>query len=350
LIRVVVVDDSEVCRATLRTILESERDIRVVGEASDGSQALRVIQRERPHLVTMDLQMPGASGFDVIEEIMAKNPVPILVVTGQSRRSGAAAFEAIRRGALQLAEKPLPGKSASAADLRAEVRLLSKVPVVWHVAGARSKPRLRRSTLPVPSAATRTLPLVVGIAASAGGPGAIATVLGQVPLPFASCIVLVQHLPKGFTASFVDFLKSRTKLKVKVVTDEAPREPGVVLVAPDDRHLVLADRHHLRAVELPPVDGFRPSATVLFRSLADQLGPSAVGVVLSGMGTDGAEGLLRMRKRGSLTIAQDEASSAVYGMPRAAVEAGAAELVLPLERIAFSLSREPGSKAASRTA
>jgi two-component system chemotaxis response regulator CheB len=339
LIRVVVVDDSEVCRSTLREILELDRDIRVVGEASDGSRALDVIRRERPHLVTMDLQMPGASGFDAIEEIMATSPVPILVVTGHSKKSGAAAFEAIRRGALQLAEKPAPGRSASANELRAQVRLLSKVPVVWHVAGARSKPRIRKSMSPKAAAPVPSphAPLLVGIAASAGGPGAVATLLGQMPSAFAGTIAVVQHLPKGFTGAFVDFLQSRTKLRVKLVSERAAREPGVVLVAPDDRHLVVTERSEFRAVELPRVDGFRPSATVLFRSMAEALGSGAIGVILSGMGTDGAEGLARMRRQGSLTIAQDEASSAVYGMPRAAVEAGAAELVLPLGQIAQAL-------------
>lgn len=318
-----------------------DRDIQVVGEANDGSQALSVILRQRPHLVTMDLQMPVGSGLDAIEEIMAKCPVPILVVTGHSKRSSAAAFEAIRRGALQLAEKPAPGRSSGATELRAQVRLLSKVPVVWHVAGGRNKPRPRRSV--APASLGRTVahpsgaPLVIGVGASAGGPGAIAMLLGQLPVPFAGCVAVVQHLPKGFAASFVDFLKSRTRLKVKLVTDRAPREPGAVLVAPDDRHLVLANRNEFVAVELPRVDGFRPSATVLFRSLADTFGPDAVGVVLSGMGNDGAEGLQRMRRRGSLTIAQDESTSAVYGMPRAAVEAGAAELVLPLNQIAPAL-------------
>ena len=364
-IRVVVVDDSEVCRSTLREILELDRDIRVVGEASDGSRALDVIRRERPHLVTMDLQMPVASGFDAIEEIMATFPVPILVVTGHSKRSGAAAFEAIRRGALQLAEKPAPGRSSSANELRAQVRLLSKVPVVWHVAGARSKPRIRKSVSPrAPSAAGHdapapagnrpspaVAPLIVGVAASAGGPGAIATLLGQIATPYAGCIAVVQHLPKGFAASFVEFLKARTRLRVKLVTERAPREPGVVLVAPDDRHLVLSGKNELSAVELPRVDGFRPSATVLFRSLADIIGAAAVGVILSGMGTDGAEGLVRMRKQGSLTIAQDEATSAVYGMPRAAVEAGAAELVLPLGQIAAALLQSgPARRARSRYA
>jgi two-component system chemotaxis response regulator CheB len=356
LIRVVVVDDSEVCRSTLREILEQDRDIRVVGEAVDGSRALEVIRRERPHLVTMDLQMPVASGFDAIEEIMAAFPVPILVVTGQSKKSGAAAFEAIRRGALQLAEKPAPGRSSSAHELRAQVRLLSKVPVVWHVAGARSKPRIRKSigprapSPPAPLPSVGSAPLIVGVAASAGGPGAIATVLAQIPATFSGCVAVVQHLPKGFAASFVEFLQSRTRLKVKLVSERAAREPGVVLVAPDDRHLVLNDRNELRAVELPRVDGFRPSATVLFRSLADMIGPGAVGVVLSGMGTDGAEGLERMRRRGSLTIAQDEATSAVYGMPRAAVEARAAELVLPLGQIAAALLQGGARRARSRYA
>ncbi len=342
MVRVVVVDDSAICRAALRETLEADGDIHVVGEATDGAKALDVITREKPHLVTMDLQMPGTSGFEAIEEIMAKLPVPILVVTGQSRRSSAAAFEAIRRGALQLAEKPPPGQSAAGNELRAQVRLMSKVPVVRHVAGSRDKSAHRPP--PVSGGATpphvvpTTAPPWVGVAASAGGPGAIATLLSQLPPSYPGCIAVVQHLPKGFAASFVDFLRSRTLLRVKLVSEGATREAGTVLVAPDDRHLVVSSKNQMRAADLPAVGGFRPSATVLFQSMADVLGPEAIGIVLSGMGTDGAEGLERMRRRGALTIAQDEATSAVYGMPRAAAERGAASRVLPLGKMAQALA------------
>jgi chemotaxis response regulator CheB len=156
-------------------------------------------------------------------------------------------------------------------------------------------------------------PLMIGVVASAGGPGAIATLLAQIPLPFAGCIAVVQHLPKGFAASFVDFLKSRTRLKVKLVTDRAPREPGVVLVAPDDRHLVMANRNELVAVELPRVDGFRPSATVLLRSLAETFGPDAVGVVLSGWAT-----IARVSTNASPRIAHHRARRATSASAAAA--------------------------------
>ena len=339
MVRVVIVDDSAVCRSALRETLEAGGGIRVVGEASDGAEVLKVITREKPHLVTMDLQMPGTSGFEAIEEIMAKHPVPILVVTGQSRKSSAAAFEAIRRGALQLAEKPPPGQSAAGNELRAQVRMLAKVPVVRHVAGSRDKLAQRSPAVapthrtPTHVAPATTVPLI-GVAASAGGPGAIATLLSQLPASFQGCVAVVQHLPKGFAASFADFLASRTRLRVKLVSDSAAREAGTVLVAPDDRHLVVSGKNLLRAVDSPPMGGFRPAANVLFQSMADILGAGGIGIVLSGMGTDGADGLERMRRQGSLTIAQDEATSAVYGMPRAAAERGAACLVLPLGKIA----------------
>ncbi|MET0592459.1 MAG: chemotaxis protein CheB [Polyangiaceae bacterium] len=349
MVRVVIVDDSAVCRSALRETLEADGDIRVIAEAADGASVLKVITRDKPHLVTMDLQMPGTSGFEAIEEIMAKHPVPILVVTGQSRGSSAAAFEAIRRGALQLAEKPPPGANPAASELRAQVRLLSKVPVVRHVAGSRDKLGLRTTgSLPTSRTAAHVSVAApsafVGMAASAGGPGAIATVLSQLSPSFEGCIAVVQHLPKGFAASFVDFLRTRTRLKVKVVTESAPREAGTVLVAPDDRHLVVASKNHVRAVDLPLVGGFRPSASVLFQSIADVLGSSAIGVILSGMGSDGADGLLAMRKLGAVTIAQDETTSAVFGMPRAAAERGAASLVLPLPKIAQALSDSVATK------
>ena len=338
-IRVVIVDDSPICRAQLRGILHADKALRVVGEAADGVRALETVSRKRPDLVTMDLRMPGADGLEVIERIMAENPVPILIVTGQATRRGReAVFEAIRRGALDLVEKPAMGALDAERELRTRVKLLAQVPVVRHVAGrrARAEPRLRSVAPAAPVSPAVRMP-VVGIAASAGGPAAVVEVVSRLSRDFPACIALVQHLPVGYAHSFAQFLQTRTALAVRVVDNAVNLETGVVFVAPDRRHLVLASPHTLSPLDGDEVDGHCPSATVLFRSLAKVIGGSALGVILSGMGNDGARGLLELKQRGGLTIAQRQESCAVYGMPRAAAETGAAELLLDPAEIAEEL-------------
>ena len=338
-IRVVIVDDSPICRAQLRSILHADKALRVVGEAADGTRALETVSSKRPDLVTMDLRMPGADGLDVIERIMAENPVPILIVTGQATRRGKeAVFEAIRRGALDLVEKPAMGALDAERELRTRVKLLAQVPVVRHVAGRRARAEPRpRSLAPVAPIVHAAKTRVVGLAASAGGPAAVVEVLSRLGRDFAACIALVQHLPAGYAHSFAQFLQTRTELTVRVVEHAATLEPGVVFVAPDRRHLVLASSHTLAPLDGAEVDGHCPSATVLFRSLAKTAGSSALGVILSGMGSDGARGLLELKERGALTIAQRQEGCAVYGMPRAAAEAGAAQLQLNPADIAGEL-------------
>jgi two-component system chemotaxis response regulator CheB len=329
-IRVVIVDDSPICRAQLRSILHADKALRVVGEAADGARALETVSRKRPDLVTMDLRMPGADGFEVIERMMAETPVPILIVTGQATRRGReAVFEAIRRGALDLVEKPAMGALDAERELRTRVKLLAQVPVVRHVAGRRARAEHRpRSLTPAAPVAHTAKTRVVGLAASAGGPAAVVEVLSRLDRDFPACVALVQHLPPGYAHSFAQFVQTRTELTVKVVEHATNLEPGVVFVAPDRRHLVLASPHTLAPLDGAEVDGHCPSATVLFRSLAKIAGSSALGVILSGMGNDGARGLLELKERGALTIAQRQEGCAVYGMPRAAAENGAAQLLL----------------------
>jgi two-component system chemotaxis response regulator CheB len=342
-IRAVVVDDSSVVRSSLRRMFEADPEIRVVGEASDGPTALAVVERVRPDIVTMDIGLPGMGGLEVIEEIMARFPVPILVVTGQSDLSNLT-FEAIRRGALDLAEKPIASLRGNAATaFSARLKLLAKVPVVVHVARGRRAAKesgARPAPQPLPKEKVRPFMQgpVVGIAASAGGPGALATLLGRFGPDFPGCFALVQHLPKGFTPAFAEFLRSRTSLEVIVADGPVAVRPGAIVLS-SDRHLIALDRDHFDARSDAAVRGFRPSANVLFESLARTHGKNAVGVILSGIGDDGVAGLSAMRKAGALTVAQDQATSAVFGMPRAAIECGAAELVRPIGAIADELFR-----------
>ena len=324
--RVVVVDDSAICRALVRQWLEAEADLEVVGEAADGETAIDVITRLRPAVATIDLRMPGMSGLEVVTSLMAKAPLPILVLTGAATHEEAGlAFEAVRRGALDLLLKPSGLDDDAIRALRARVRWLATVPVVRHIDG--HKPA---EPPPAPRRVLRASgdPVIVGIAASAGGPTALATVLGALSAELPICLAIVQHLPRGFAPSFVSFLQARCSLAVRLAEHGLAPRAATAVLAPDDRHLELVDGR-FALTQGPPVDGHRPSGTVLLRSLAP-LGQAAIGVVLSGIGRDGADGLRAMHDRHALTFAQDATSSVVYGMPRAAVEEGGAQQVLPV--------------------
>jgi two-component system chemotaxis response regulator CheB len=325
-LRCLVLDDSAICRARLRDILESEGDIKVVAEAENGKHVLELIAKNSPDILLVDLQMPGMDGHATIEQVMAHHPLPILVVTGQphgARRD--VVFESIRRGALDLAEKPARADSRAQARLRHMVRTLATLPVVRHVAGKLGSVA-RDFMLPTAVAAQgQARSVVLGIGASAGGPGPLATLLSDIPAGFPGAIAVVQHLPPGFTEAFAEFLRGRTTLRVRVPEGRVRIEHGSVYLAPDHRHLIAHDTLHFDVSAAPAVEGHRPAATVLLQSLATVFGSQAAGVILSGMGRDGVAGLLQMRAKGGLTLAQDRESSAVYGMPRAALESGAAQ-------------------------
>jgi len=334
--RIFVVDDSPMFREMLRGIVEADGDIAVIGEAATGESALALVDALQPDLVTVDIEMPGLGGLATIAQLMMRRPVPILVLTGQPTGEGSTlAFEAIGRGALEIASKSELGRDEGA-WLRSLVKQLGNVRVVRH-------PGVHRPPPPGPPPLVRAPSgrgcAIVGIAASSGGPSAIVDVLSALPPDFPGCIALVQHLPNGFVAPFERFLAERLELTVAVVHARTLPRPGSLLLPADDRHLLFADDGAFTVSSAPVVGGHRPSATLLFESLARVEGARAVGVILSGMGDDGAAGLLALRRAGAETIAQDEATSAIYGMPRAAVERGAASQVLPLGAIAAVLGR-----------
>jgi two-component system, chemotaxis family, protein-glutamate methylesterase/glutaminase len=341
-IRVLLLDDSAICRAQLRDILEADDEIEVVAEAHNGDQVLRMIDEASPQILLVDLQMPGTGGQETIERVMAHQPLPILIVTGQPegvRRQ--AVFEAIRRGALDLAEKPRHGDTKAEARLRAMVRELARVRVVRHVAGKLSRrdggPGLPTPIPPRPLDGSNS-PLVVGVAASAGGPRPLVSLLAAWPADFGAAVTVVQHLPNGFTTAFAEFLQSRIPLRVTIVKQLTRLEPGRVYLANDDEHLVALSDKQLGPDRSGAVEGHRPAATVLFESLAARLGARSCGVILSGMGKDGVAGMLKMKARGALTLAQEESGCAVYGMPKAAIESGAAVAALDPVALAREVS------------
>jgi two-component system, chemotaxis family, protein-glutamate methylesterase/glutaminase len=368
------VDDSLICRHEITEILQADGQIEVVGEGSRGEEALTLLDQHQPDMLVVDLVMPGQGGQETIALVMAKHPLPILVLTAQPEGvRQVAVFDAIRRGALDLAEKPRRGDRGAEEQLRRSICMLAHIPVVRHVAGnlsptpqrsaatagtrlGRSHPAhsgertqeratgtgLTESDRPwgsLPSDRATEGVLVVGIGASAGGPTPLATLLGGLPKDFPAAITVVQHLPVGFTDAFVEYLRGRIALAVKKVEGREPLRPGFVYLANDDQHLALINDRNVATVSSPPVEGHRPSVDVLFESLAKFHGRRGAGIILSGIGQDGVRGLLAMRNQGALTIAQSEESCAVFGMPQAALNFGAAQLVLSPEAMSSELQR-----------
>lgn len=333
-IRVVIVDDSELFQEAVSAALQVDGDINVVAQSYDGRQALKAVDRHRPDLVVMDIQMPIMDGLEAIERIMAEHPTPILVMTADTRgRDGQLAFEAMRRGALDLVMKPGQPDSQEDAALRKRVRLLARIPVIRHVRASTTRPAAKR-TRPDPAAIGVD---IIAIVASTGGPGALETILKNLPPSFTTPIVIVQHITDGFTDSLASWLSQATGRTVRTGKPGETLSPSGVYLAPDGHHIRLTSRRRISVTSDPPVTGHRPSGDALLESVGTAYGQRAVGVVLTGMGDDGARGLLAMKKAGGSTIAQDEASSAVFGMPRAAKQIGAVHRVLALDEIAGHL-------------
>ncbi len=327
-IRVLVADDSELFRELLARVVAAEPGFEVVAVAADGNAAAALARTLKPDVITMDLNMPDADGFSGIARIMAETPTPILVLTGN--RAEAVGFRALSLGALDILEKPQA--NADLGDygvlLRSRLRLLAGVKVIRHLRGLRE----RQASAEQPAARVE----LVAIGASLGGPRALAALLRGLPASFPAPLAIVQHIADGFTEGLASWLASESRLRVCEARDGDVLHPGRVLVAPSGRHLLVGDGV-VRLSDAPPVDTFKPSVTPLFLSAARRYGARVCGVLLTGMGRDGAEGLKAIRNAGGPTVAQDEATSAVFGMPRAAIELGAVDRVLPIDEIARAL-------------
>jgi len=339
-VRVLVVDDSRLLRRGMRTILESA-GIEVVGECASGVEAIGKVAALAPDVVTLDLEMPGLDGLGTVERIMAEYPTPILIVTGDPRFRGLDAhFEALMRGAVDLICKP-SSMSPEAPDC---ARLIERIHAAARVQVTSGPPRPARrrrehTTVPLTPAATawRAMPAVapalVAIGASTGGPGALRTVLqglgSDLPVP----VVIVQHMAEEFAEGFVAWLQSQVAISVREATVGTRVRPGSAYIAVRGPHVrVTADGIITAAAGAP--NPHRPSIDVLFSSIANGWSKRGIGILLTGMGADGAQGLAAISASGGLTIAQDERTSVVFGMPGAAIERGAAKLVLALDAIA----------------
>jgi two-component system chemotaxis response regulator CheB len=322
-VRALVVDGSTAARARVARILERDGDIVVVGQAGSGADAIDLAHELRPDIVTLDLYPPDGGGRRVIEQIMAQVPTPILALShDDDDRGSPAVVEALVAGALDALPKPEHWTDDEEAQLRRTVRLLNKVHVIRHPRGGRAASLTSTSRAASPHGRH-----VVAIAASTGGPSALAIVLAGLGGSVAPVLV-VQHLHPDFTAGLIEWMSRVSALPVEVAEHGQTPRPGCVYVAPGGVHLRLGADSRLE-LDPEPVTIHRPSADQLFLSVAKRAGPAAIGVLLTGMGDDGAEGLLAIRQQGGCTLAQDEASSAVFGMPSAAQRLGAVTQMLP---------------------
>lgn len=330
-IRVVVVEDSETQLAHLVRVLE-RHGMEVAGQAATTRSGVDTTRRSAPDVVLMDLDLPGAGGQAAIEQIMAEHPVPILVLSSTfDSRSAAPVVAALAAGAVEARPKPKVWTSTHEDDLARLVRMVSGVQVVRRRAPIRPPDGAPDLSL---GAAGAT---VIGAVASTGGPGALAAMLEALG-PGAPPVLVVQHIHEGFVAAFTEWLARKSQLEVTLAEDGEALRSGHVYVAPAGLHLLLGPRRRLQLADKPALL-HRPSGDLLLGSLAEHAGARAIGVVLTGMGADGARGLLAIREAGGTTLVQDEQSSVVFGMPRAAKAAGAAEHVLSPDRIGSAISK-----------
>lgn len=332
--RVVIVDDSAISREIIGNVIKGEPDMEIAGEASNGADAVNLVIHSKPDLVLMDLHMPVMDGLEAAKQIMILCPVPIVMISAFPYKDGKSIlFDALDQGAVDVLEKPtvpsleIPGVKER---LVKQLKMLADIDVAKSV------------TEPSPAiqveADTKEYRKIVGIASSTGGPQAIKSILKRLPAHSGMVVIIAQHMTEGFTEGLVEWLDENLNYKVKLAQDQEFIEAGTVYVAPDQKHVeVDASRRLVLIDPAPSHDLYVPSGDRLLSSIARVFGKESIGIVLSGMGSDGAEGLMAMKEAKAMTIAQDEASCVVFGMPKAAIEKGAVCSVLSLDQIGQTL-------------
>jgi two-component system, chemotaxis family, protein-glutamate methylesterase/glutaminase len=357
-IRVLIVDDSAFIRRLMTDILAADPELEVVGSAADAFQARDMIKSLNPDVLTLDVEMPGMDGIQFLSNLMRLRPMPVVMCSTLTEHGADVTLEALELGAVDFVQKPTAFNNVVLAEYKADVAAKVKAAACATVRGRTSPPPRRpAATAEIPTVAEKysadvILPkvaprpmspseILVAIGASTGGTEAIRHVLCQMPAD-SPAIVVTQHIPKAFSGPFAKRMDQCCALAVSEALDGEPVLRGHVYIAPGDQHLLVVregSRYRLRLSDGPPVQRHKPSVDVLFRSVAQAAGPSAVGVMLTGMGRDGAQCMLEMREAGATNIAQDEATSVVWGMPGAAYETGAVHELQPLEQIATRILR-----------
>lgn len=327
-IRVLIADDSPLAREFIKEILLRAPDIKVVGEAANGREAVETALSIRPDMIIMDIEMPVMGGLDAIESILSVAGVPILVVTSQGDAD--TAYKAISLGALEVMPKS-DLDPASPQKLISNIRTLSKVKVV------KRRPPKRREGPELGDKTGEGFRNIVAIASSTGGPKALSLILPELPKDYPAPIVIAQHIADGFAHGMVNWLKSICKIGVTIPSDGEKLKPGWAYVSPSERHMIVNGAGSVSFRDREPGDIYKPSCNALLGAVGDMYGARSIGVVLTGMGSDGAEGLKKIKRRGGRTIAQNEETSIVFGMPKVAIDAKCVDRVLPLDAIAKAL-------------
>ena len=343
MVKVLIVEDSPVQQALIGHILSTDPEVSVIGIANNGTEAVDFVTRQRPDVITMDLNMPQMNGLDATRRIMETTPVPIVIVSANwDAQEVATTFRAMEAGALAGVEKPrgLGHKdfAATAQQLVQTVKLMSEVKVVRRWPRRQLEPSASVPLPPLPEMTQLSSSIkLVAIGASTGGPPVLQTLLASLPKQFSVPVLIVQHIAVGFLPGLVEWLSQVTHFPVRIPEHRDLLFPGHAYLAPDGFHLGISHGPRAALSEAPPENNLRPAVSHLFRSVADTLGNQAIGVLLTGMGKDGAAELKVLRDKGAITIAQDKESSAVHGMPGEAIHLGAAMHVLPPERIVEAL-------------
>jgi len=350
-VRVLVVDDSALMRKLIPQIIERDTSIQVVGTAMDGEFALRKISELDPQVITLDLDMPRMDGMETLKEITRRHHLPVIVVSSHTTEGALSTLKALAHGAFDFVAKP---KEAASAHMEAVAdELISKIKVAAQTRvpnGGTAYMQLQTRKSPQKSGVrtTRSASKIIGIGVSTGGPNAVQYVLSQLPPDFPAAIVVVQHMPEGFTEMFARRLDESCSIDVKEAQSGDLLLGGRALICPGNRHIKVRRMPLGEIVVLSDeekMNGHRPSVDVLFRSLAAEFGSQGVGVLMTGMGDDGAEGLGLIKSAGGVTIAQDESSCTVYGMPKAAIDRGYASRILSLDAMPNALQAQCGAGA-----
>lgn len=343
---VMVVDDSPICRQLICDALKKDPDLEVVATCANGQEAIDQALKVKPNVITMDVDMPVVDGLTAVESIMADNPTPILMLTADPRNQAPElTCRALELGALALQVKPSLDAGPEAWNLAREVKLLSSVKVIRHLRGMTKKRGPGATNVVVTSPPRDTLAFstspigIIAIASSTGGPQVVHKLLSELPGDFPAPIVIVQHINASFAESLAGWLAASSKLKVRLATEGDSLVPGEVLIAPPGKHLVVPTRGRVSLRPGEPKDGHLPSASLLLESAAKAYGRRCVGVILTGMGNDGADGMLAIKNAGGKTLAQNEESCVVFGMPGAAIAKNAVDTTVHGDEMAQALVR-----------
>jgi two-component system chemotaxis response regulator CheB len=343
-IKVLLVDDSPIALTVLKKILASCPEIEVAGTARNGQEALQLIPKLQPRVICTDYHMPVLNGLQLTREIMANFPRPILVVSVSAEEGSANVFNLLEAGALDIFPKPSGGLAAYSPEIAQN--LIKKIKIIAGVKVFRKNlpptaPRAAAPPLPKPATLKFEGPLrLVIIGTSTGGPPALRTILAGLPASFPLPIICVQHITDGFLPGLLEWLALQCRMQVRVAAAGEKPLPGIIYFPPEQHHLQFDPQGRFVTSQEPPVNGHRPSVSLTMRSAAASYGPEVLGILLTGMGKDGAEGLLDIARAGGITIAQDEASSVVFGMPRQAIELGAAKYVMSVTEVADTLRND----------